>query len=297
LYFAIFLDRSSNGPVMVASPKGGVDIEAVAQENPDLIFKEPVDINKGPSPAQIKNLVEKLHLKGSLAEQASMQINKLYQLFKDKEATLIEVNPLCETSYGTILCLDSKLNFDDSSLFRHPEIEKLDDPTQYDVRDLEARKADLNFIALDGDIGCLVNGAGLAMATMDMIKMCGGSPANFLDVGGGATDGQVSTALHVIASDVNVKAILVNIFGGIMKCDVIALGILNAVKILNLKIPIVLRLQGTNVKEAKALIEGSGLRVIAADDLEVAANKAVQVAKIVAMAKHAQLAVSFELPI
>jgi len=285
------------GPVLVASPKGGMDIETVAHETPDLIFKQKIDIFKPPDYQIFKHMAEKLHLKGQLVDQAATQMMNLYKLFIDKEATLIEVNPFCETAYGTMLCLDSKLNFDESALFRHPDIEQLDDPTQYEPRDLEARNADLNFIALDGDIGCLVNGAGLAMATMDMIKMCGGTPANFLDVGGGATDGQVTSALRVIASDVNVKAILVNIFGGIMKCDVIALGILNAVKSLNLKIPIVMRLQGTNVKEAKALIEGSGLRVIAADDLEDAASKAVHVAHIVSMAKKAQLSVSFELPL
>jgi len=226
-----------------------------------------------------------------------MQISRLYQLFKDKDATLIEVNPLCETSYGTIMCLDSKLNFDDSSLFRHPEIEKLDDPTQYEPRDLEAKKADLNFISLDGDIGCLVNGAGLAMATLDLISLYGGQPANFLDIGGGAKKEQVTEAIKIISSDPKVKSILINIFGGIMRCDIVALGLLSAARELNLKVPLVVRLQGTNVKEAKQIMADSGLQILASENLDDAARMAVKVAEIAKLTEGTPLqGFSFQLP-
>jgi len=225
---------------------------------------------------------------------------KLYSFFVARDATLVEINPFCETVNGTVLCVDSKINFDENALFRQPTLQQLADPSQEDPREVEAAKYNLNFIGLDGDIGCLVNGAGLAMATMDMIKFNGGSPANFLDIGGGATDKQVTEALRIISSDKNVKAILVNIFGGIMRCDIIATGILQAVKTLGLHTHLVLRLQGTNVAEAKQILElyDKGLnRIIAVDDLDSAAKKAVDIAKIVRMAEQANLSVAFELPL
>jgi len=296
MYFAILLDRQYHGPVMVGSSKGGVDIETIAAEHPEAIYKIPFELDNPSREAAIK-MAEKLGFKGSLIQEASDQIMRLVKLFIKCDSTLVEVNPFCETASGHVLALDAKLNFDDNAEFRQKELFSLRDFSQEDPREVEAIKHELNFIGLDGDIGCLVNGAGLAMATMDMIKLNGGKPANFLDIGGGATEKQVTEALKILAGDINVRSILVNIFGGIMKCDIIALGILNAVKVLNLRTPLVLRLQGTNVNEAKKIIEGSGLRVIAADDLDDAAQKAVQVTKIVNMAREAQLSVSFELPL
>jgi len=222
---------------------------------------------------------------------------KLYNFFIEKDATLVEINPLVETAEGTVLCLDAKVNFDHNSEFRQPELQQMRDITQEDAREVEASKFDLNYIGLSGNIGCLVNGAGLAMATMDIIKLHGGEPANFLDVGGGASEKQVKEAFRILNSDPNVRAILVNIFGGIMRCDVIALGIINACKDLKLSIPIVVRLRGTNVEKAKELIDHSGLRLIAADDIDLAAITAVKAAKIVDLANEAKLHVTFELPI
>jgi len=274
-----------------------MDIEDVAAEDPSAIVKQPIDIMKGVLPEQAKSFAEKLGFKGAQIADAVDQITKLYNLFMKTDATLLEINPLAETSSGDIMCVDAKMNFDDNAEFRQPQIFALRDPTQEDPRDVAAAQFNLNYIGLDGDIGCLVNGAGLAMATMDIIKLYGGSPANFLDVGGGASEKQVTEALRLIASEPTVRAILINIFGGIMKCDLIALGIINAVKILNLRKPLVVRLQGTNVEEAKRILEASGLRVIPADDLDDAAQKAVRVSKIVEMAEDASLQVSFELPL
>ncbi|EGC29733.1 succinate-CoA ligase (ADP-forming) [Dictyostelium purpureum] len=297
MYFAILMDRKAGGPVMVASPQGGVDIEAVARDTPSAIFKEPIDINIGVKPEQTARLAEKLGFSKKNIEKAQDQMKKLYDFFIKNDCTLVEINPFAETASGEVLCMDAKLNFDDNSSFRHKEIFALRDKSQEDPREVKAAEYDLNYIGLEGNIGCLVNGAGLAMATMDIIKLYGGSPANFLDVGGGATQKQVQEAIKLISSDPNVKSILVNIFGGIMKCDIIALGIIAAVKELSIKTPLVVRLQGTNVESAKKIMEESGLRIIAADDLDEAAKKSVRIAQIVSLAEAAELDVSFKLPL
>lgn len=218
-------------------------------------------------------------------------------MFWELDCTLLEINPFSETAEGEVMCLDAKMNFDDNALFRHPDIASMRDHSQEDPRDVAAHEHDINYIGLDGTIACLVNGAGLAMATMDLIKLHGGRPANFLDIGGGASEKQVVEALKIITSDTKVKGILVNIFGGIMRCDIIALGLVNAAKQLNLKVPVVVRLHGTNFAKGKEIIERSGLRLIACDDLEAAADQAVKVAHIMEMAEDAKLKVSFELPI
>lgn len=226
-------------------------------------------------------------------DQAAQQVLHLYDLFVKTDATQVEINPFIETSDGKVMCVDAKINFDDNASYRQKEIFSKRDYSQEDPREVSAAQFDLNFIGLDGNIGCLVNGAGLAMATMDVIKLHGGNPANFLDIGGGASESQVTEALKIIASDSKVKAILINIFGGIMKCDVIVAGIQKAVQNLNLDLPLVVRLQGTNSDLAKRMVESSGLRMIAASDLEEAARKAVTVAQIVDMAKKADIKVSF----
>ncbi|EFA82949.1 succinate-CoA ligase [Heterostelium album PN500] len=297
MYFAILMDRKTGGPVMIASPEGGVDIETVARENPSAIFVEPIDIFKGVQPEQTARLAQKIGISPKNISKAQDQMQKLYNFFIKHDCTLVEINPLAETSSGDVLCMDAKLNFDDNAAFRQKEVFDLRDRTQEDPREVKASEYDLNYIGLDGSIGCLVNGAGLAMATMDIIKHYGGSPANFLDVGGGATQKQVTEAIKLISSDTKVKSILVNIFGGIMKCDIIALGIIAAVKELSIKTPLVVRLQGTNVESAKKIMEDSGLRLIAADDLDEAAEKAVRIADIVSLAEKADLDVSFKLPI
>jgi len=296
-YFAITLDRSAKGPLLIASSQGGMSIEDVARENPDAIIRQPVDIYKGLDLETAINFAERIGFPDSNKEATAHLFMKLYNVFLENDCTLLEINPFTELNDGGVLCMDAKLSFDDNSLFRHKEIAALKDWSQEDPREVEATKHDLNYIGLDGSIGCLVNGAGLAMATMDIIKLHGGSPANFLDVGGGATAEAVTAAFQLISSDSNVKAILVNIFGGIMKCDVIAEGIIEAAKTLNLSIPLVVRLQGTNVEDAKALIANSGMRILPCDDLEDAAKMVVKLADIVDMAQQASLHVSFKLPI
>eukprot|EP01133_Synstelium_polycarpum_P017182 gene17182-20470_t len=268
MYFAILMDRKTGGPLMIGSPQGGMDIETVARESPDAIFVEAIDITKGVQPEQTLRLAQKLGISPKNIPKAQDQMTKLYNFFIKSDCTLVEINPLAETAQGEVMCMDAKLNFDDNSLFRQKDIFQLRDQSQEDPREVKASEHDLNYIGLDGSIGCLVNGAGLAMATMDIIKHYGGAPANFLDVGGGATQKQVTEAIKLISSDPKVKSILVNIFGGIMKCDVIALGIIAAVKELSIKTPLVVRLQGTNVEHAKKIMEESGLRLIAADDLD-----------------------------
>jgi succinyl-CoA synthetase beta subunit len=296
-YFAIAMDRASSGPVIIASKAGGMDIEAVAEESPEAIIRVPVDIKKGISQEQCEAIADKLGFVGANRKQAIDQFRRLYNLFIDRDATLLEINPLVETNDGTVLCLDAKLNFDDNALFRHPDLEALRDWTQEDPREVQAAKFDLNYIGLDGTIACLVNGAGLAMATMDMIKLKGGEPANFLDVGGSANEKQVGEAFKILNADERVSVILVNIFGGIMRCDVIANGIIAAARELNLQKPLIVRLQGTNVDKAKELIDSCGLRIIPADDLDQAAAQSVKIAKIREMAAEAKLSVSFELPL
>jgi len=296
-YFAILLDRESKGPVMIASSQGGVDIEKVAAENPTAIVKEKIDINKGPLPEQTERLARSIGFGEALVPEVQKQMNNLYKLFKEKDALLLEVNPFAETSTGDVMCMDAKINFDTNAAFRQKDVMSMEDESQKDPREVEAAKFDLNYIGLDGSIGCLVNGAGLAMATMDMIQLYGGSPANFLDVGGGATQQQVTAAIRILTHDPKVKVILINIFGGIMRCDIIALGVIQAVKELSLKIPLVVRLQGTNMNEAKKVLSDSGLRILTADDLDEAAQKCVKAAQIINIAEDAKLNIKFELPL
>lgn len=296
-YFAIAMERAFQGPVLIGSSHGGVDIEDVATENPDAIIKEPVDIVQGITKEQTVRLAQKMGFPPSLVDAAAEDMIKLYELFLKYDATMVEINPMVEDASGKVMCMDAKINFDTNASYRQKEIFSLRDWSQEDERDREAAKSDLNYIGLDGNIGCLVNGAGLAMATMDIIKLHGGTPANFLDVGGGATAHQVTEAFRLITSDKKVLAILVNIFGGIMRCDVIAQGIIMAVKDLELKIPIVVRLQGTQVYDAKALIAASSLKILACDDLDEAAKMVVKLSEIVSLAKQAQVDVKFQLPI
>lgn len=276
-YFAILMDRASGGPVMVASPKGGVDIEAVAEETPELIFKEAIDIKEGVKKDQTLRLAKKLGFQGDKAEVASQQMQRLYELFMKVDATQVEINPFGETPNGQVVCFDAKINFDDNASFRQEDIFAQRDFDQEDPREVQASQFNLNYVGMDGNIGCLVNGAGLAMATMDIIKLHGGTPANFLDVGGGATENAVKEAFKIITSDKAVKAILVNIFGGIMKCDTIAKGIIAAAREIKLQVPLIVRLEGTNVQIAKKIIsESKDISIIPAEDLDDAAIKAVK---------------------
>lgn len=294
MYFSILMDRASQGPVIVASPAGGTSIEDVAAATPELIFKQVIDIQTGPTKDQIDFLVEKLGCNDKSTSKMAEMIQNLYNMFIGVDATLVEINPLAETPSGDVLACDAKINFDDNAAFRHPDIFAKRDKTQEDPREVEASAFDLNYIGLDGNIGCLVNGAGLAMATMDIISLFGGSPANFLDVGGGATEAQVKKAFEILNRDDQVKSILVNIFGGIMRCDVIAAGIIAAAKDLDLEKPIIVRLQGTNVEKARQLIADSGFKMIVADNLDDAAQKAVKIAGIVSQAQEANLRVTLE---
>jgi succinyl-CoA synthetase beta subunit len=278
IYFAVLLDRATAAPVIVASTEGGVEIEAVAAKSPEKIIREPIDPLTGLQPFQTRKLAKQLGFESSQLKSVSKLLEGLYRTFIAYDCSMVEVNPLVVTAKGDVLALDAKFNFDDNALYRHPEIAALRDVAEEDPREVEASKHGLNYIGLDGNIACLVNGAGLAMATMDIIKFYGGEPANFLDVGGGATEEQVTEAFKILIADKKVQAILVNIFGGIMKCDIIAQGIINAAKTLNLSVPLVVRLEGTNVEAGKKLIADSGLAVIAADDLADAAQKAVKAA-------------------
>jgi len=278
IYFAVLLDRATAAPVIVASTEGGVEIEAVAAKSPEKIIREPIDPLAGLQPFQTRKLAKQLGFESSQLKNVSKLFEGLYRTFIAYDCSMVEVNPLVVTAKGDVLALDAKFNFDDNALYRHPEIAALRDVAEEDPREVEASKHGLNYIGLDGNIACLVNGAGLAMATMDIIKFYGGQPANFLDVGGGATEEQVTEAFKILIADKKVKAILVNIFGGIMKCDIIAQGIINAAKTVKLSMPLVVRLEGTNVEAGKKLIADSGLAVIAADDLADAAQKAVKAA-------------------
>jgi len=281
---------------MVVSPRGGTGIEDVAASNPELIFTQPIDIIEGITEEQCVSMASNLGLTvGSEPHGKAMTLMKnLYAMFIACDCTQVEINPLAETPEGDVVVCDAKVNFDDNAEYRQSSIFAKRDTTQEDPREVYASSYDLNYIGLDGNIGCMVNGAGLAMSTMDIIQLKGGSPANFLDVGGGATETQVQKAFEILNSDPKVEAILVNIFGGIMRCDVIAVGIINAAKEIGMKKPIVVRLQGTNVEEGKALIEGCGFRMILADDLEDAAVKAVGVAEIAKRANDLQLGIKFE---
>jgi succinyl-CoA synthetase beta subunit len=278
IYFAILLDRATATPVVVASTEGGVEIETVAAKSPEKIIREAIDPLAGLQPFQTRKLAKQLGFESSQLKDASKLFEGLYRTFVAFDCSMVEVNPLVVTAKGEVLALDAKFNFDDNALYRHPDIAAMRDIAEEDPREVEASKHGLSYIGLNGNIACLVNGAGLAMATMDIIKFYGGEPANFLDVGGGATEEQVTEAFKILISDKNVKAILVNIFGGIMRCDVIAQGIINAAKTVKLSVPLVVRLEGTNVELGKKLIAESGLAVITADDLADAAQKAVAAA-------------------
>lgn len=278
-YFAILQDRARECPVIVASTEGGMDIEEVAATRPEAIIREHIDPALGILPFQALKIAVALGLTGPLLRQATKLITNVYKLFTALDCSLVEINPLVVTTDDRVCALDAKFNFDDNALYRHPEIMEMRDETEEDPREVEAGKYDLNYIGLDGNIGCMVNGAGLAMATMDIIKYYGGEPANFLDVGGSATEEMVTNAFRILTSDKNVKALLVNIFGGIMRCDVIAQGIVSAAKNIDMKIPLVVRLEGTNVEIGKKILADSGIAIIPADNLDEAAQKAVAAVK------------------
>ena len=278
-YFAILQDRARECPVIVASTEGGMDIEEVAATRPEAIIREHINPALGILPFQALKIAVALGLTGPLLRQATKLITNVYKLFTALDCSLVEINPLVVTTDDRVCALDAKFNFDDNALYRHPEIMEMRDETEEDPREVEAGKYDLNYIGLDGNIGCMVNGAGLAMATMDIIKYYGGEPANFLDVGGSATEEMVTNAFRILTSDKNVKALLVNIFGGIMRCDVIAQGIVAAAKNIDMKIPLVVRLEGTNVEIGKIILADSGISIIPADNLDEAAQKAVAAVK------------------
>jgi succinyl-CoA synthetase beta subunit len=278
-YLAILVDRGSHRPVIVASAEGGVNIEEVAARNPAAIITTPVHPALGLQLWQARKIARQLGLGSGKLRAFETLLAALYRLFIDCDCSMVEINPLVETADGRIMALDAKFNFDDNALFRHPEIQAMRDIAEEDPREVEASRFNLNYIGLDGNIACMVNGAGLAMATMDIIKLHGGEPANFLDVGGGANEEQVKQAFRILCSDPNVKAILVNIFGGIMKCDIIAQGIINAAREINLTVPLVVRLEGTNVEAGRELLGASGLTLTTATDLTDAARKVVAAAK------------------
>ncbi|WP_340107984.1 ADP-forming succinate--CoA ligase subunit beta [Pikeienuella sp. HZG-20] len=276
LYLALLVDRETSRVSFIVSTEGGMDIEKVAAETPEKILTFSVDPASGVQPFHGRRVAFALGLQGKAVKQCVNLIGQLYRLFTDKDCSLLEINPLIVNKAGDIHCLDAKMNFDSNALFRRPEILALRDESEENPKELQASRFDLNYIALDGEIGCMVNGAGLAMATMDIIKLCGSEPANFLDVGGGATKDKVTEAFKIITSDPQVKGILVNIFGGIMRCDVIAEGVVAAVKEVGLKVPLVVRLEGTNVDLGKEIIANSGLNVLSGDDLGDAAEKIVK---------------------
>jgi succinyl-CoA synthetase beta subunit len=279
-YLSALVDRESSRIAFVVSTEGGMDIEEVARSHPERIMTFAVDPATGVMPHHGRRVAQVLGLSGDLAKKAESLVAKLYAAFVAKDMSMLEINPLVVTKANDLICLDAKIGFDDNALYRHPDIVALRDLTEEDAKEIEASKYDLNYVALDGTIGCMVNGAGLAMATMDIIKLYGEAPANFLDVGGGATTEKVAAAFKIITSDPKVKGILVNIFGGIMKCDIIAAGVVAAVKEVGLQVPLVVRLEGTNVERGKIILSESGLNVIAADDLDDAAQKIVKAVKV-----------------
>ena len=273
MYFAITLDRASAGPLVIASAEGGTSIEDLAQSHPEKIIKMRLDIERGMTKTQADELVKRLGILKHV-DEAAKQLMGLYETFSKTDCTMIEVNPLAEDQDGRVVAADAKLNFDDNAEYRQSELFSLRDSSQEDPREVQASKFDLNYIGLDGNIGCMVNGAGLAMATMDIIQLYGGSPANFLDVGGNASEEQVVEAFKILTADPKVQAILVNIFGGIMKCDVIAAGIVAAAKQVDLKVPLIVRLEGTNVEAGNKILKSSGMTIVTAEDLDDAAQKA-----------------------
>ncbi len=279
LYLGLVIDRATQKVVIMASAEGGTEIEEVAAATPDKIFKLFIDPGQGVIDTDVSALLEKVGLTGDHAEQGVLFVKALYMAFWDTDASLAEINPLVVTTNGKIIALDAKFNFDDNALFRHPEIVAMRDTDEEDPAELEASAVGLNYISLDGNIGCLVNGAGLAMATMDIIKLYGGDPANFLDVGGGATADQVTEAFKIMLRNPDLKAILVNIFGGIMRCDVVAEGLVQAAKVVKLSIPLVVRLEGTNVEKGREILEKAGLDMVTATTMNDAAQKAVAAAQ------------------
>jgi succinyl-CoA synthetase beta subunit len=279
LYIGIVIDRAKEAPVVMASSEGGVEIEKVAAETPELIFKEYISPATGFQPYQARKLAFKLGLKGDTFKQAVKFLMALYRAFESSDASLAEINPLLITKQGDVLALDAKMNFDDNALLRHPDIKDMRDLDEEDPLEVEASRFDLNYIKLDGNVGCMVNGAGLAMATMDIIMHSGGMPANFLDVGGGVSEEAVKNAFKILISDKDVKAALINIFGGIVRCDLVASGIVNAAKELDLQIPMVVRLEGTNVDQGKKILDESGLAFSSASSMKEAAEKVVPLAQ------------------
>ncbi|MCR9175620.1 MAG: ADP-forming succinate--CoA ligase subunit beta [Alphaproteobacteria bacterium] len=275
LYLSLLVDRATSRVTVISSTEGGMDIEEVAEATPEKILTVTIDPVTGMSGHHARKIAFGLGLEGKQVSSAVKFLLAMYKAFVDLDASMVEINPMVVTGAGEVIALDAKMNFDDNALYRHPDIEAMRDESEEDPAELEAGKYELNYVKLDGNIGCMVNGAGLAMATMDIIKLYGGEPANFLDVGGGATKERVTAAFKIILSDKNVEGILVNIFGGIMRCDVIAEGVVAAVKEVGLEVPLVVRLEGTNVDQGKAIINESGLNVIAADDLDDAAQKIV----------------------
>ncbi len=275
-YLSLLVDRTASRVAFVVSTEGGMDIETVAHNSPEKILRFAVDPATGILPHHGRTVAKALGLTGELARQAGKLVIQLYTAFLDKDMAMLEINPLIVTRAGALVCLDAKLGFDDNALFRHPELAALRDASEEDEKEIEASRHDLSYITLEGTIGCMVNGAGLAMATMDIIKLYGEAPANFLDVGGGATKEKVTAAFKIITADPKVRGILINIFGGIMRCDIIAEGVIAAVREVGLKVPLVVRLEGTNVELGKTIIASSGLNVISADDLDDAAQKIVR---------------------
>jgi succinyl-CoA synthetase beta subunit len=278
LYLGLVLDRSSGRPVLMVSQEGGVEIEKVAAETPEKIHKVLVHPTLGLQPFQARQLAFALGLDGPLVGQAVRMMAALYQAFAATDASLLEINPLVVTASGQLLALDAKMNFDDNALYRHPDLKDLRDLGEEEPLEIEASKFSLNYIKLDGTIGCMVNGAGLAMATMDIIKLAGGEPANFLDVGGGANAEQIRHAFRILMSDAHVKAVLINIFGGILRCDVLAEGLIAAVRDLGVRVPIVIRMEGTNVELGKQMLRESGLNFTTADAMDEAAARVVALA-------------------
>ena len=278
-YLSCLVDRAKSKIAFISCLEGGMDIEEIANKNPEKIITTRIDVEKEISDLDCEKVIDVFKLEYDAKDQAIELIKSMYRLFIEKDASLIEINPLVLTKENNILCLDAKINFDDNAIFRHPDINELRDLNEEDPTEIEANKQELSYIKLDGNIGCMVNGAGLAMATMDIIKLFGGSPANFLDVGGGASKDKVAAAFKMILSDKNVKGILINIFGGIMRCDVLALGVVEAAKEMKIEIPLVGRLAGTNYEKGKKILDDSKLKIISASDLSEAAKKVVEITK------------------
>src|SRR5579883_1261393 len=276
LYLAMLVDRKAESLAVIASTEGGMDIEEVAAKTPEKIITEPIDQTAGMAGFQARKIAFALGLKDKQVNQFVALLSSMYRAFNETDASLIEINPLVVTKQGSVLCLDAKMSFDDNGLFRHPDIRELRDPNEEDPTETEAAKYDLSYVHLDGNIGCMVNGAGLAMATMDIVKYYGAEPANFLDVGGGANTEKVAAAFRILLSDKRVRAVLINIFGGIMRCDVLAEGVVEAARQVQLKLPLVVRMEGTNVDRGKQILKDSGIKVITANDMADAARRVVE---------------------